>query len=661
MVVAEVVQHPVSCGQKITAEATLPSKIVNKNLRNQMIHSKATLDKCNFNQDTTGTPIVTESKVTNFHLTSQDDVPPKVEFFQEKSSESSSSKQFSIEELNSNEESSDDEKESYQSMLEHLNKLNMAKSLMETQKKKKAEVMLKKEVEKGYDDEKDTAEYSTRKYEEDQELNIMKIKYDNECNEIYDYFKDVGIYQTNGGGDAKISMKSEDPLLIEDFMFPRTNTVIDLELKNKTEQNNEGDDYPNCKKKLTFDMLMAENNDLNSSVEFNKKKENGYVHEPYAKCFESLTIDTEEIENFKEFSQPSPKENSDVEGNNFSGLDYQSVWNNFENDFQTRNTIDVPPSRNTERFEGTNVVTNRVQTTDTEDSCTEGSITEDNSNLVSLKKFGNSRESDLDSNISSDSNRLYEESQTLSNSGSFLSTEKLKELCDSENERCRTPSEQMPDKETIKRKLNELNQKKLKDMANIGVPTIEEHPEVVDKNDKNRPGQNQGCRPKVFNSSNASTTIATNSEQIQPNFSQTRSRSRSRPINLHKLRQEINERLKQEEVQASLGELAAGGGWDFINTESEIRFSHRHSVYPESNYNTRRNASLHESSRYHHTTQDDYALPQPRWPCEEVNPTGNEQFNIDDNNTNNNSNFAINRRGSNRATRRKVAKKTKAL
>ena len=659
MIVSEVVQHPVSCGQKITAEATLPSKIVNKNLRNQMIHSKATLDKCNFNQDTTGTPIVTESKVTNFNLNSEE-VPQKVEFFQEKSFESSSSsKQFSIEEVNRNEESSDGEKESYQSMLEHLNKLNMAKSLMETPKKEKAEVVLKKEVEKGYDDEKDTAEYSTRKYEEDQELNIMKIKYDNECNEIYDYFKDLDIYQTNGGGDANIRMKSAEPLLIEDFMFPRTNTVIDLELKNKTEQNNE--DYPSCKKKLTFDMLMAENNDSNSSVEFNKKKENGYAPDPHGKCFEALTIDTEEIENFKEFSQPSPKENSDTEGNNFNGHDHQSVWNNFESDFETRSATNVPPFWNAERFEGSDNGINCAQTTDTEDGCTESSITEDNSNLVSLKKFGNSRESDLDSNISSDSNRLHEESQNLSNSGSFSSTEKLKELCDSENERCKTPSEQIPDKETIKRKLNELNQKKLKDMANTGVPTIEEHPEVVDKIDKNRPGQNQGCRPKVLNSADASTAVATISGQIQQNFPQTRSRSRSRPINLHKLRQEINERLKQEEVQASMGELAAGGGWDFVNTESESISSHRHFVYPESNYNTRRNASLHESSRHHQITPDDYALPQPRWPCGEVNPIGNEQFNTDDNNTNNNSNFTIYRRGSSRATRRKVAKKTKAL
>ena len=625
-----------------------------------MIHSKATLKKCNLNQDTTGTPIVTESKLANFNLSDEDEVPPKVEFFQEKSSESSSSKQFSIEELNSYEESSDGEKESYQSMLEHLNKLNMAKSLMETPKKKKAEVMLKKEVEKGYDDEKDTAEYSTRKYEEDQELNIMKIKYDNECSEIYGYFKDVDIYQTKGGGDANISMKSVEPLLIEDFMFPRTNTVIDLELKNKTDQNNE-EDYPNCKKILTFDVLMAENNDSNSSVEFNNKRENSYLHEPYAKCFESLTIDTEEIENFKEFSQPSPKENSDTEGNNFNGLNHQSVWNNFENDFQTRRATEGPALWNTERFEGTDDVTNRVQTTDTDDSFTEGSITEDNSNLVSLKNFGNSQESDLDSNISSDSNRLYEESQTLSNSGSFSSTEKLKELCDSENERCRTPGEQIPDKETIKMKLNELNQKKLKNMANIGVPTIEEHPKVVDKNDKNRPGQNQGCRPKVFNSPNASTAAATISGQIQQNFPQVRSRLRSRPVNVHKLRQEINERLKQEELPASMGELAAGGGWDFVNTESESISSHQHFVYPESDYNSGRNSSLHESSRYPQSTPDDYALPQPRWPCGEVNPIGNEQFISDDNNSNNNSNFTIHRRGSNRVTRRKVAKKTKAL
>ena len=658
MIVSEVVQYPVSCGQKITAEATLPSKIVNKNLRNQMIHSKTTLEKCNINQDTTGTPIVTESKVNNFSLTSEE-VPPKVEFFQEKSSESSDSNQFSIEELNRNEELSDGEKESYQSMLEHQNKLNMAKSLMETPKKEKAEVVLKKEVEKGYDDEKDTAEYSSRKYEEDQELNIMKIKYDNECNEIYDYIKDIDFYQSNGGGDANIQMKNAEPLLIEDFMFPRTNTVIDLELKNKREQNNENEDYPNCKKKLTFDMLMAENNDSNSSVEFNKEKERSYTLEPHAKCFESLTIDIEEIENFKEFSQPSPKENFDTEGNNFNGLNHQSVWDNFENNFETRSVTNVPPFWNAERFEGSDDVTNRTQTTDTEDGCTDDSTSEDNSNLMSLKNFGNSRESDLDSNISSDSNRLHEESQTLSNSGSFSSTEKLKELCDSENERCRTPSEQIPDKETIKRKLNELNQKKLKDMANTGVPTIEEHPEVVDKIDKNRPGQNQGCRPKVFNSANAST--ATISGQIQQNFPQTRSRSRSRPINLHKLRQEINERLKQEEVQASMGELAAGGGWDFENTESESISSRRHFVYPQSDYNSRRNASLHEPSRPHQTTPDDYALPQPRWPCGEVNPIGNEQFNTDDNNTNNNSNFTIYRRGSNRATRRKIAKKTKAL
>ena len=194
MIVSEVIQ-PVSCGQKIAVETALPSKIVNKNLRNQLIHSGATLGKCKGNQDTEGTPIVTESKATGFNLGSGDEVPSKLEFFREKSTESSNSKQFSIEEFNSNEEASDGEKESYQSMLEHLNKLNMAKSLIETPKKKKSEVMMKKEVEKGYDDEKDTAEYSTRKYEEDQELSIMKIKYDNESNETFDHCYDVNINQ----------------------------------------------------------------------------------------------------------------------------------------------------------------------------------------------------------------------------------------------------------------------------------------------------------------------------------------------------------------------------------------------------------------------------------------------------------------------------------
>ena len=271
MIVSDVMQHTVSCGQKVSTEVTLPSKIVNKNLRNQLIHNKVTLDKCKVNTNITGTPIVTESKKADFNLTDVENIPDKVEFFQEESSDSSSSRQLSIEEITSNDESSDCEKETYQSMLEHLNKLNLAKSL-ETPKKKKSEAVLKKEVEKGYDDEKDTAEYSTRKYEEDQELNIMKIKFDNECNEIYDFTKNYNIYQSKGGGDAHILKKSTEPLFIEDFMFPRINTVIDLELKQQNKQDaNMDENYPDCMKKLNFDTLMANNDELEENTERKKK------------------------------------------------------------------------------------------------------------------------------------------------------------------------------------------------------------------------------------------------------------------------------------------------------------------------------------------------------------------------------------------------------
>ena len=38
---------------------------------------------------------------------------------------------------------------------------------------------------------------------------------------------------------------------------------------------------------------------------------------------------------------------------------------------------------------------------------------------------------------------------------------------------------------------------------------------------------------------------------------------------MHKLCQEINERLKEEEAQARMGELAAGGCWNCVSMERE--------------------------------------------------------------------------------------------
>ena len=324
--------------------------------------------------------------------------------------------------------------------------------------------------------------------------------------------------------------------------------------------------------------------------------------------------------------------------------------------------------RNSENFEVENDVPNTY--IDASEDCNRleevtNSGTEDsssmpvNSNLISLRNFGNSRESDLDSNISSDSNRLFEESQNLANSGSFSSTEKLKELCDSENERCKTPSEQIPDKETIKKKLNELNKKKLKNMANIGVPTIEEDGEIVDKNDKNRPVQSQGCRPKIFSNSPDVSSLGITGQDT-PNLLQSRPKTRTRSINVHKLRQEINERLKQEEVQARLGELAAGGGWDSFNTEREKHSVSSHRRYTHQIYDARnrRNSSNSEPGR-NQTVPNEYALPQPSWPCGEVNPSDNEPFIMDCNNSN--SNMLNNRRSSTRSYRKKMSKKTKAL
>ena len=73
MIISEVMQHTVSCGQKVSTEAALPSKIVNKNLHNQLIHNKVTLDKCKVNTDVTGMPIVTESKITDYSLINSGD------------------------------------------------------------------------------------------------------------------------------------------------------------------------------------------------------------------------------------------------------------------------------------------------------------------------------------------------------------------------------------------------------------------------------------------------------------------------------------------------------------------------------------------------------------------------------------------------------------
>ena len=315
MIISEVMQHTVLCGQKVSTEAALHCKIVNKNLHNQLIHNKVTLDKCKVNTDVTGMSIVTESKITDYSLINGGDdenIPDKVEFFHEESSDSgSNSKKFSIEEVASNDESNDGEKESYQSMLEHLNKLNMAKSLVETPKKKKSEATLKKEVEKGYDDEKDMAEYSTRKYEEDQELNIMKSNYDNDYNDIYGYAENFDIYQSNGGGDGDFLKKSAESLLIEVFMFPRMNTVIDLELKHQDKLDMTVEEtHPDHMKKLHFDVLMSNSDETtDGNTENNKFHKN--VNERVdvsTKCFKALHIDTDEIKNFKEFSQPSPKE-----------------------------------------------------------------------------------------------------------------------------------------------------------------------------------------------------------------------------------------------------------------------------------------------------------------------------------------------------------------
>ena len=75
---------------------------------------------------------------------------------------------------------------------------------------------------------------------------------------------------------------------------------------------------------------MAENDSYNAAENKNQNK-NGFVQEPFDKCFEALTIDTEEIENFKEFSQPSPKENSGIADGNVNGFNHRTVWNDFDN------------------------------------------------------------------------------------------------------------------------------------------------------------------------------------------------------------------------------------------------------------------------------------------------------------------------------------------
>ena len=111
-----------------------------------------------------------------------------------------------------------------------------------------------------------------------------------------------------------------------------------------------------------------------------------------------------------------------------------------------------------------------------------------------------------------------------------------------------------------------------------------------------------------------------------------------------------------------MGELAAGGGWDFINTDSDTisMSSQRHdedSVFDQ--HAASSNTCDSVSSR--HNTPDEYALPQPRWPCGEVSPMVNQESTTGENNTNNNSNTCAQRRGSNRTTRRKAAKENQSF
>ncbi len=704
MLCSEVSRDSFSCGQRAPpADANLPSKIVNKNLRNQLIHHRVAMETSGgvATDARAGVPVVTESKMEAFNL----EPPEKVKFYQSESELSCSddTNEFDIEEVESN-ASSDCEKESYQSMLEHLNKLNMAKSVMESPRKTRKEGAKepKKEVEKRDEDEKDTAEFSVRKREEDNQLTFRF--HNNWAPPSPRNVQDEE--EEEEGGDT-------EPLFIEDFMFPRVATVIELKGKEPKRESRNANQIPGWTKEARFENFM----DGHFENDGNKLWDVSHVEERLSpKFFEALTINTEETENLKEFSQPSPKRNDSAEEESPKSPEVSiPVGGDVESEEPCdksaevcvdSNLYETPETLGCDWADSAKDEANRVRAASPLDSASDGEnlnqseentseppritpsgsdVTQENTNLVPLRSIGSSRESDLDSDASSDSNKMVEEAelQNLNISGSFSSMEKLKELCDSENQRCRTPSDgsssgaailsgaAIPDKETIKRKLNNLNHKKLKDIANFGAPAIEEieaaavaMATVADKNDKNR--QSQGCRPKIFKD--------TPNHPGNAGSFHTRTAPGSRPrrsINLHKLRQEINERLKREEAQASVGELAAGGDWVYSSgaaggsVDDNAGFGGAYAMLAETEMGwggSRRTRERRRSRREVATVE--YALPQPRWPCGGDTTHSPPRFIRDFNNGNNSNNNHVgssngsnnHRRGSNRRK-----KKTKAL
>ena len=94
--------------------------------------------------------------------------------------------------------------------------------------------------------------------------------------------------------------------------------------------------------------------------------------------------------------------------------------------------------------------------------------------------------------------------------------------------------------------------------------------------------QSQGCHPKIFSNKSPAELGTVEIDQDSPKLLQGQPRTRTRPINVHKLCQEINEKLKEEEAQARMGELAAGGCWNCVSMERENYgsvSSHRHSAH----------------------------------------------------------------------------------
>ena len=579
MILSESIDAPHPCGQRITTEVPVPSVVVNKNLRNQIIN-KSVIERKRIDKNAIRSPKISKSKNALLKLEdTSEELPVKVKSSDNKP-DSSAKENFMIDcEGRISCESTESEKESYQSILEYQNKMNMVKNCIESPKKSKTFTWkLKADREKGCEDEKDTVEFSTQKYEEDKELDdIMQIKF--EMNEFHQ-------------GKLKNKNKNNRSLLIEDFALPKPQVIDNKQIRKK------GMDI--------FDS-MASRNDMNFSPPFVDKNRVHFAQNADSEFqtmppFGELHLDLNDTENFKEFSQPSPKESRD---------EHEVESNNLEHDGAV---------------------------------CEKAPCNQCSEILMAAKEMTNSFSSDG----SSDSNKISEEFQNLEISHSFPSCEKIKEVCDSENERSRTPSEQIPDKETIKQKLNEINKKKLKDMANIAAPGANSTL-LMDKNDKNKSYHNEGCRPKVFTQDPGQNFQASQrplrrwegSQTVYPTYS------------MRGNHQAMNRRLKFEDELGHAGGAQAISDLDLPQHDTP----HDQSVFEDVWSSARQMAPGRPNTLSSYTfegeaTQHEFMLPEPQWPC--GSSRRRSSFTGSQNTSNNNS---VNRE----RVRRKSGRKSKAL